>query len=173
MSDDERPKKSWREIDKGREGSSHRKTRTDPGERAKERASKTAAYSKYKNQLDKLWTGGGELPDSLKEKLGPASKETEARKKLLADLKSNPSPKTLANFVKEGHELPDDVRLLMSLLEVRDEPLLRTVLQRLKELILEGNKPNRALLGQRLTSIEVLAEDEETLEVVQELKQAL
>ena len=69
MSDD-RPKKSWRELDQMRDKGGSR-ARRDPTERSRERASKTQAYSAYKSQLDKLFTpGGAQLPEHMRAKLG-------------------------------------------------------------------------------------------------------
>src|SRR5690349_19435348 len=118
MSDD-RPKKSWREIDKGRDRSGGAaQPRRDPDERSKAKVEKTAAYSKYKANLDKLFTpGGAALPESLREKLGPASPEAQRERGLLDALRGAPNDANLRAALDGGVELPEDGRLLMSLLE--------------------------------------------------------
>lgn len=52
--DDERPKKSWREIDRARESGQRRE-----GTRERdERNDRSASYRAYKSQLDRLFDGG-------------------------------------------------------------------------------------------------------------------
>src|SRR3954462_3756679 len=86
VTDDDKPKrtKSWREIEKMRDrgGSSRR----DSHEREKFESSD--GYTKYKTNLDRLFSGGGaSLPDHLKEKGDPGGvleQKDEERKKLYA-----------------------------------------------------------------------------------------
>lgn len=172
MSDD-RPKKSWRELDAQRDRGGA-KPRKSPEDRTQERVEKTAAYSKYKNQLDKLFTPGTELPDSLKAKLGPASPEAQEKKRLTEALRSAPNAESLAAYLGSGLPLPtDDPRLLMSLLDVRDEALVRPVLSALLEIVEGGKKPNRMLLLQRLQAVRTRAEDDETIELADTVRAAL
>jgi len=85
MPDDERPKrtKSWSEIDKQRDKSGARKS----GDRERDSFEKSTGYTKYKANLDRLFSGGVELPEHMREKADPdgalAGRE-EARKKLFA-----------------------------------------------------------------------------------------
>lgn len=172
MSDD-RPKKSWRDIDrsreKGRDGSER-----GPSARERERVEKSAAYSKYKSQLDKLFTpGGAALPESLRDKLGPASPEAAHRRKLLDALRASPSDETLRAFVAEGAPLPEDARLLMGLLDLKDESLLIPVLKALLALVEGGQKPSRMLLVQKLDALKHRASDAEVIELASTLRAAL
>lgn len=172
MSDD-RPKKSWREIDASRD-KQRGGTRRDPDERLRERASRSAAYSKYKSQLDQLFKpGGADLPESLKAKLGPASESSKKSREALEALKKDPSEKTLTAYLETGAPLPEDPRLLMSLLDLRDEALVRTVLQALLDLVETGKKPNRMLLIQRLEALKNWAEEDETLALASTVRAAL
>lgn len=175
MSDD-RPKKTWAERDRQREkgggGSGHRR---DSLERDRERASKTQAYSAYKSNLAGLFKpGGAQLPEHMKAKLGPQSEDAKQRAALNAALKADPGEKTLRALLDAGEALPDDdPRLLMRLLDLRDESLLRPVLQQLLDIIEGGKKPNRMLLIQRLESVKNFAEEDETLELVDMTRAAL
>lgn len=163
MSDDR--KKSWREIDRARESGSGGGRRRDPDEAGRERAAKSGAYSAYKSQLDKLFTpGGGALPESLREKLGPQSEDAQARRARLDALKADPNADTLAPMLTAGDPLPSDPRLLMRLMDVRDPALLVPVLDRLTELVDEGAKVNRMLLQQRLQATESAADDPAVVE---------
>lgn len=58
---DERPKKSWREIDRARESGSRRDEKRGGGGVSDERS---AAYRAYKSQLDKLFDGGAKAADT-------------------------------------------------------------------------------------------------------------
>jgi hypothetical protein len=170
---DER-KKSWREIDKARESGSGSSRRRDPDEARRERASKSQAYSAYKSQLDKLFTpGGAELPDAIKEKLGPVSEDTKARRDRIAALQSDPSADTLAPVLEAGDPLPADARLMMSLMSVEDPELLVPVLDRLAELVDEGARINKMLLTQRLQATETAIDDDAVTERLQTLRDLL
>ncbi len=169
---DDRPKKTFAERDKmRREGALGRRDSTD---RDRDRASKTQAYSAYKSQLSKLFSpGGAQLPEHMREKLGPQSDEAKAQRALMDALTQDPGEATLRPFVEQGHELPPEPRLLMRLLDIRDEALLRPVLQRLLDIIEDGKKPNRMLLIQRLESVKNFAEEDETLDLVSMTRAAL
>jgi hypothetical protein len=170
MSDD-RPKKSWREIDKSREKAQERR---DPDQRERSKIEKTAAYSKYKDNLDKLFTpGGNALPESLKSKLGPVSAEAAEKRKLTDALKATPNAETLKAMLEAKIELPPDARLMMSLLEIKDEALLVPVLETLLAAIKAGPKPSKALLTQKLTMLEGALEEPATKKLVAEIRAAL
>jgi hypothetical protein len=170
MSDD-RPRKTWREIDAARGRSPSRR---DPDARGKERAEKSAAYSAYKSQLDKLFKPGGtSLPEPLRAQLGPPSAESEERRKLAQALHATPGAESLRAYLAAGQRLPDDPRLLTSLLDVRDEALLVPVLGAMLSLIEAGKKPNRMLLLGRLTAILATAEGAETRRLAEALREAV
>src|SRR5258708_24073866 len=85
MPDDEKPKRtrSWREIDKGRDrgGSSRR------SDRESDRFQQSTGYTKYKANLERLFSGGVDLPEHLRAKDDPAGEKeevAEARKRLYA-----------------------------------------------------------------------------------------
>lgn len=174
MSDDERPKKSWREIDKGRDRSGGAPKRKDPEDRDRARVEKSAAYSKYKSQLDKLFTpGGAALPESMREKLGPTSPEAKAKRDALEALKATPNEETLSAALERGVELPEDPRLLMSLLDLKNEALLVPVLRGLLALVEGGKKPNRMLLMQKLDALKNRASEDDVLELAGTIRAAL
>lgn len=171
MGDDR--KKSWREIDAGRDKGGGRQRR-DPDAQHKEKVEKSAAYSKYKAQLDKLFTpGGAQLPEAMREKLGPVSPEAKARKEALDALKASPDAATLKACLDQGVALPEDPRLLTALLDVKDEALLPPVLAALSRLVDEGKKPNRMLLIQKLDALANRASDGEVLAAVRALREAV
>jgi hypothetical protein len=154
MSDD-KPKRSWREIDKGKDRS---RSRGAPERGEPEKTS--AAYSKYKGHLDKLFTPGGEsLPASLKEKLGPVSEDSRKQAEALNLLRKEPSEAHLRAFLDAGHQLPSEPRLLLSLLGGQDQALFGQVLSTLEASLTEGKKISPMLVKQRIEAIRHLIED--------------
>ncbi len=173
MSDD-RPKKSWRELDKARDKSGGSTRRQSQSDRDKDRASQTAAYSAYKNKLGDLFKPGGtELPEHMREALGPQTDEQKKVAALTDALRKTPNEDSLRACVEGEVELPADPRLLMSLLDVRDEALVRYVLERLTEVIEDGKRPNASLLRQRLTGLENWIEERETTDAIAILRAAV
>lgn len=174
MSDD-RPKKSWRELDRAKDrGSSGSPRRRDEAERNRERASKSAAYSQYKSKLDGLFKPGGtDLPEHMKAALGPSSEKGKAQKELTEALMRSPGKETLQAYLDAGLVLPENPRLLTQLLDTREDGLTQAVLSRLRELVDGSKKPNRMLLLQRLTSIENWSDDDDTLALVRDLRSEL
>jgi hypothetical protein len=156
MSGDDRPKKSWRELDRAREsGGGGGSRRRDPLTWDREKASKTAAYAKYKSQLDKLFTPGAkvELPESMKAKMGPAPELAREKNALTKALYERADESALAAYLDAGLALPDDVRLLLRLLSVRDEARLLAVLDRLHGIVEGGQRPSRTLMVQKLDAL--------------------
>jgi hypothetical protein len=172
--DDDRPKKSWREIDASRDRSGGAQKKRDPDEKGRAKVEKSAAYSKYKSQLDKLFTpGGASLPESMREKLGPTSPEAKAIKEASEALRASPGEDTLARCLELGASLGDDPRVLLGLLEVKNEALLPSVLEALSAIVASGKKPNRMLLIQKLDALKNRASDERVLELADALRREL
>jgi hypothetical protein len=174
MSDDDRPKKSWREIDAQRDRKSQTSPRRDPDDRARERAQNSAAYGKYKAQLDKLFTpGGANLPESLKSKLGPASDEGKKKQELTQTLRDKGDAASLEAFLEAGLALPEDARLLLRLLDVQKEALLEPVLRALLALVEGGQKPSRMLLIQKIDALILRLGSGGAVELAKQLRAAL
>jgi hypothetical protein len=157
MSDD-KPKrtKSWSEIDKGRDKGSARKSE----DRSRENFEKTTGYTKYKANLDRLFSGGVELPEHLRDKLGDgaggaeAEAEAEARKQLFAIEDTKLFNAAASEYLK-NHPLPSDPRLLDRLLSHPDEDVLDQALARLEELQKAGTLKAPPALKARLSSVEL------------------
>lgn len=174
MADDDRPKKSWREIDKGKDRSSHRTERRDPSEASRAKVEKSAAYSKYKSQLDKLFTpGGAQLPEAMRAKLGPVSDESKKKQELTNALKDAPTEASLRAFVDAGLSLPEDPRLLLALLDVKAPELLAPVLEALLAVVEGGKKPSRMLLLQKLDAIILRGTPARPVELAKQVRAAL
>src|SRR5450432_3067520 len=122
----ERPKKTWREIDKNRGRSRHTSTSSD---RERERFEKTTAYTRYKQNLERVFAGG-ELSDALRERLDPTGK-TKEKDVVLKKIREAEDPKSFAAAVDDllaRFELPDDLYLLDRILEhPRSEVVLKAL----------------------------------------------
>lgn len=175
MSDDDRPKKSWREKDLARDRSGGKvQPRRDPEERSRAKIDNSPAYKKYVSQLDNLFKPGGqELPDSLKAKLGPPSAESQKKQTLLADLNNKSDAASLAAYLDAGLELPEDARLMVKLLDVSDTKLLPLVLRILLKIVEGGQKPSRMLLIQKLDAIILKLGSGEAVELAQQIRAEL
>jgi len=170
---DDRPKKSWKEKDAARDRGGAKPAR-DPDARSREKVESSAAYSKYKSNLDKLFTPGGtSLPPALKEKLGPASEEGQKKQKLVADLSDKADLASLSAYLDAGLTLPADGRLLIRLLDVPDQPRLVPVLTALLDVIEGGQKPSRMLLIQKLDALILRFGNGEVVDLARDIRGVL
>jgi hypothetical protein len=174
--DDERPKrsKSWREIDKMRDRSGGASRRDS---RERETFQQSTGYTKYKTNLERLFSGGGAaLPDHLRDKADPATGEgaerDEERKKLYAieDVKAFYAAAT--EFLKKN-DLPDDPRLLDRLLSHPDEEIVEKALTRLEALHKAGSLKVPPALTQRLATVEIDSGDPKIRRRAAELRKAI
>ncbi len=162
--DEDRPKKSWREIDAQRDKSGHRseepKGRGKPG-----RIERSQAYRSYKTQLDKLFSGGA-LPEALKEKLGDGgiAVEAKARKAAAELILAATSPKAIeaALAAYEGqHGFPEDEAVLARLLDLSKEAVLQRAIATIGRLRDEGRLKRAQSLKARLNTVAMTADDPE------------
>jgi hypothetical protein len=175
--DDERPKRSWREIDKMRDGTGSRRRSSE--DRAQERTQRGAAYGQYKAQAAKL-LGGAELPEALREKLDPTG-ELRARDELLKRVKklAGEDRKGWAEAVREyveKFELPDDAFLLTEWLDHPRDRIVEKALGKLEALVESGalaKKRPPAALEQRLRGLELTGGDPEVQQRARTLRERL
>lgn len=176
--DDERPRKSWREIDRMRDRSRH-----TPGsgrsDRAQERLERSHAYRQYKSNLDKFFEGGlADAPDGLKGLLDPSG-EKSARARAIEEIQkaSAEDRRKWAELVKafvEEHELPPDPYLLTEFLGHPRERVASKALAKLRELFDEERiKKVPPSLDQQLRSLELTADDEELREAARSFREKL
>lgn len=172
MSDDEKPKrsKSWREIDKMRDrgGSSRR----DSHER--ERFESSTGYTKYKTNLDRLFSGGGaQLPEHLRDKAEPGVAERDEERKKLYAIEDGKAFYAAASEFLKAHDLPDDPRLLDRLLTHPDDDVQEKALSRLEELHKAGTLKVPPALAQRLATVEIDSGDPKIRRRAAELRKAI
>src|ERR1700722_5000180 len=171
-SDDEKPKKTWRERDKGRDRSRHTNSAAD---REREHFQKPTAYTRYKQGLERVFAGGG-LSGALREKLDPTGEGKDKEKKLKA-IRDAENPTAFVQAIDEyltKYELPDDPFLLDRALEHPKGAMQLTVLARLAALKEEGklSKPP-ASLKLRLDSLMLNSDDPDVQDAASALRKKL
>ena len=167
MTDDDRPrqKKSWREIDKMRDhsgGSSRRDSRE------RESFERSTGYTKYKTNLERLFSGGAPLPEHLQE----GGEGDEERKKLFAIEDTKAFYAAASEYLKKN-QIPDDPRLLDRLLGHPDEGVVEQSLGRLEELHKAGTLKAPPALYNRLGSVEIDSGDPKIRRRAAELRKAI
>ncbi|MBN1960777.1 MAG: hypothetical protein JW841_07500 [Deltaproteobacteria bacterium] len=167
---DDRPKRSWREIDQMREKSGHRRNERPT---ANPRLERTQAYRSYKTQLNKLFDGGG-LPDVLKNKLAEKGIGNEAkRKKELASAisaanNSKQLQKTVSEY-KESFSNLEDEEALATMLNSDNEKFVLAAIIDIDKLLSEGILKRGASLKARLKTAIMTLESPRIKEQAKEL----
>ena len=172
MTDDEKPKrtKSWREIDKMRDrsgGSSRRDSRE------RERFESSTGYTKYKTNLERLFSGGAQIPEHLRGAQDQAEAERDEERKKLYAIEDPKAFYAAASEFLGKNSLPDDARLLDRLLGHPDEEVMVKALTRLEELHKAGSLKVPPALTQRLASVEIDSGDPRIRKRAAELRKAL
>jgi hypothetical protein len=158
--DDDRPKKSWREIDAGKNKSNHR---SGGGGTKPDRMANSQAYRSYKTQLNKLFDGGAELPDALKEKLQDsgmveAAKAKKAATQIVLDAMSPRKLHKAFKAYRAEYGLPEEREMLNKLLESDDEDLLVEIFGAIERLVGEGELKAGSAMQARIKSALILVD---------------
>ena len=169
---DDRPKRSWSEIDKMRDG---KRSSSGPREPPRERIERSATYSRYKSAADQFFSGDL-VPDALKEKLDPTG-QGQVKEAALRKLKDSQDDfKLFAQTAKEfvdAHGLPEDSYMLDRFLALPNDGIVLKTLERLGELLNAGELKPPKSLGQRLKSIELGSDNPEVQDAAKALAKAL
>ena len=145
-----------------------------------EQLTHTQSYQDYKKSVEKIFGGGGEVPDQMKGALDPGG-EKDKRTKALKELRrlEQEDRKQWSDavfaFVQE-HELPDDPYFCDSLLDHSKARVVDKALGKLEQLAADGKiagpkKPKS--LEQRLKSIELTSIDDEQKSRAKALREKL
>ena len=175
MSDDERPRRSWREIDRNKDRSSHRKEERRDSD---DRRGGPRRERSYRAALDRLFDSG-KIAELVEQK-APSSgsdKGGESRIKALATIKSavgrDEVTRTVDAYLQQWDGLPDDVEILGQLLEHRNPTLQLDAMERIEQLLQqERPKRTRAMLGQ-LRMIRDVDDDPEMVALARRLIERL
>ena len=172
---DDKPKRSWRDIDKKKDSSKHRQSGSKPMSQHKQ-ARAASASKVYKSKLDAFFEGEGKAPAHVKEKmegLTATSAEGKARANALKAIKeantSSAADKAVAAYLKKW-ELPPDFEVLSQVLTCADEDYVQDAMEIIDEIIKENRVPRRVqLLEQRLRRVKTLAEDPDLQDMADKL----
>jgi hypothetical protein len=143
--DRERPKKSWREVDRMRDKSAHRKR---DKEREPPPGRRRTGYSRYKSSLDRLFDGGAgseKLKKLVREKIGDGDLGGAERQQALRAIRDAGTGKELRKAVaafREQWEMPGDFEILTRVLELHEDDVLLDALQAL-DALLDHERPRR------------------------------
>jgi len=169
MSDEERPRKSWREIDKAKDRSRHRQEDRP----VRERRSGPGSQKSYRATLDRLFKTG-KIAELVEQRAPGTTGESggETRLKQLARIKQAVGRDAVTQEVDaylEGNELPDDMEILEKVLEHRRAALQLDAMQRIERL-LDREPPRRArTMMAQLKLIRDLGDDPELAQLATRL----
>ncbi len=184
----DRNRKSWREVDRGRDGSDHRRSGGDRGRKREETARANAAAKQYKNALEALFAPKSEADDkpaampktAARIVLPPnpdADPKNAERRRLLAKLLDAAGPASISKaakaFLSAGFTFPDDQETHVQLLEHVDEERVRESIAKLASIFAGELPKRRPILEQRLRRIEDQADEKETREAAAALRRML
>ncbi|MCA9541822.1 MAG: hypothetical protein KC620_23155 [Myxococcales bacterium] len=152
-------KKSWRDIDRKRDQSAHRRE-APTGGRAPRVESATAAY---KRSLDAFFDRGV-VPDHLKDKL-PAGTDggPSERQKLIREIRAAKTGKDVEKALDRliaDFGMPDDMEILLRALEHSKDAVLAEVLAKIETYVDSGQQvPKKKLFAERLKGLEFTSFD--------------
>ncbi|MDJ0764205.1 MAG: hypothetical protein QNJ97_14580 [Myxococcota bacterium] len=164
--DNDRPKRSWREIDKNKDRSAHRKE-NGPSPAPHKKARMDSASKVYKSKLDAFFSGEGRAPDSVKEKLSELDanipQADKARMSALKSIKtagtSSAADRAVAAYLKKW-DLPPDFDVLSQVLTCSEETYVEQAMDLLGEMFAGKRIPRRVqVLEQRLRRVKTLIDD--------------
>lgn len=160
--DEERPKKSWREIDQQRDKSARR---SDPGAgpAQQNRLERSAAYRDYKTQLNRLFDGG-KLPEPLRDKLaeagvGAKQKQKKEAAQAIVDAADAAAVRGALATYRDAFGFPDEESVLSRLLELEDEAIVVEAIGCVERLAGDGQLKRAGSLKARIRTAMMTLDD--------------
>lgn len=146
---------SWRDLDRKRDKSAHRKEERGPRGRAARVESATAAY---KRKLDAFFDHAV-VPEHLKDKLPAGESEGPGpRQALLRDIRDAKNARALEKAVdklRKDFGMPEDMEILLRVLEHSKDPVLLEALGLIEQYVDSGQQvPRKARFVERLKGLE-------------------
>jgi len=184
----ERNKKSWREIDRGRDGSAHRRSGRASEQRRDETARANAEAKQHRSALEALFSPKvvvedkpAALPKNAARIVLPpipdADPKHAERRKLLAKLLTAKGPASISKaadaFMAAGFIFPDDQETHVQLLEHVDEERVREAIAKLTTIFAGELPKRRPVIEQRLRRIEDQADEADTRDMAAALRRML
>lgn len=178
--DDDRPKRSWREIDANKDRSAHRQAERPALNNPFKQARSDSASKVYRSQLDSFFEGDGKAPAHVQGKLesltdtSPEGKKRTAALKVIKDAATSAQADAAVNDFLAEFELPLDYDILSQMLICADEQHVGLALAMLETMMNDKRVPSRpSLLEQRLKRVKTLSEEDEHQEAAGRLLKLL
>ncbi len=184
----ERKKKSWREIDRGRDGSAHRSSPRDRDQRRDETAQANAAAKQYRSALEALFSPKVEaedkpvvLPKTAARIVLPPNPDADPkhaeRRRLLGKVLTATGAASITRaadaFIAAGFTFPEDQETHVQLLEHADEERVREAIAKLAAIFAGELPKRRPIIEQRLRRIEDQADEQDTRQAAAALRRML
>jgi len=153
----------------------------DSNKKRKKKAEERGASVDYKRDLERLFSGGTNIPDRFKdvaEQLKAKEGTPEHEWNLAVDaLRATEGfrefVKAVTEFRKAGHKFPDDEELLIRVLDHPNEGVLAALLAHLIALNSRRKLKRTAPIKSRLKTIRMACEDPKTHALVDELSEVI
>lgn len=173
--DEDKPKRSWRDIDRNKDRSKHRQP-DRPAVSPKNKVRADSASKVYKSQLDAFFEGKAKAPEHVKEKLIAIAETTPESKERLEGLRaikeavtSSAADAAVAAYLL-AWELPPDFDVISQVLVCANEDHVRLALETLGALLADKRVPRHTqLLEQRLRRVKTLSDDPELAKTADDL----
>lgn len=177
MSEDKKRKRSWREIDRQKDRSYHRREEAKLPFPDQKRSNKA-----YKAELERFFDSGvasQRIKTLMKEtaKTNPiASQESGDR---IACVRKVRSAETFDEFIsavdelRDKYGLPSDLEILSRVLEHPDQDTVRDALTILMDLVPRMSLLQLKSIEMRLDALEMSTEDPDTLDLLQDLREKI
>lgn len=164
--DSDKPKKSWREIDRSKDSSRHRQE-DRPGFGSRQKARAESASKAYKSKLDAFFDGEGAAPAHVKDKLSALEKTQSGQGKerldalvAIKDASTSSAADKATGVYLESWELPPDFDVLAQVLTCSEESYVERAMDMIAEMFKSRRVPKRAaVLEQRLRRVKTLSEE--------------
>lgn len=145
----------------------------------KDRLHDSQAYRAYKTQLNKLFDGGGALPEALKQKLSDAGVGNEAKQRkqwaqaILAATMPRDVKSALSDYETNCGTFPEEEDVLGKLLDLSDEKIVLKALQTVQRLQQDQRLKRQAALKARIKTVQITLDAPAILALCQQLLQSL
>lgn len=171
--------KSWREIDRQKDKSSHVNRDEDHSEQTSRRGDGPSAQ--YKRDLEKLFQPDAEVPDRFKdamEEFQPEAGTEEAERKeaiqRLRDVEGfRDFAKEVNRYMTRGFALPEDENLLLRMLDHPDNEIVRQVMEHLVGISMRRELKRTGPIKSRLQTVRTMTDDERLHELADKLDEKL
>jgi len=185
----DRNKKSWRDVDRGRDGSVHRRSGGRVSDQRRDETARANAEAKqHRSALEALFSPKVEveekpaaLPKNTARIVLPpvpdADPKHAERRKLLGKVLTAKGPASISKaadaFVAAGFIFPDDQETHVQLLEHVDEERVREAISKLTTIFAGELPKRRPVIEQRLRRIEDQADEPDTRDMAAALRRML